>query len=121
VSNEDLPKYYAASDTFAIASKFETLGIVMTEALATGTPVAGINHRVVPEVIQDGYNGHLFEDDPEDCARQILACLDAPDEMRKNAIESANRFDTDKCMDKLESIYKRTNEIFEARERGEIK
>lgn len=121
VPDEDLPKYYAASDTFVLASKFETLGIVMTEALAMGTPVAGINHRVVPEVIQDGYNGHLFSENSQDCAKQILACLNAPDDMRKNAITSANRFDTDKCLDKLEFIYKKTSEIHEARERGEIK
>ena len=121
VPDEELPMYYAASDTFVLASKFETLGIVMTEALAMGKPVAGINHRVVPEVIQDGYNGHLFKEDSQDCASKILACLDAPDEMHKNAITSANRFDSETCLDKLELIYKKTNEIHEGRERGDIK
>ena len=121
VPDEELPMHYAACDTFVLASKFETLGIVMTEALAMGKPVAGINFRVVPEVIQDGYNGILFKDEPRDCASKILACLDAPDEMGRNAIASASRFDTDDCMKKLEDIYKNTNEIHLARGRGEIK
>ena len=121
VPDEELPMYYAASDTFVMASKFETLGIVMTEALAMGKPVAGINHRVVPEVIQDGYNGHLFKDDSKDCASKILSCLNSYGEMHKNAIASAGRFDSETCLDKLEYIYKKTSEIHEGRERGEIR
>src|SRR5256712_703963 len=40
VPDADLPKYYAAADAFAIASKFETQGLVVLEALASGRPVA---------------------------------------------------------------------------------
>jgi 1,2-diacylglycerol 3-alpha-glucosyltransferase len=111
VPGDDLPKYYAAADTFVLASKFETLGIVMTEALATGKPVAGINHRVIPDVIKDGYNGHLFESDAGDCAKKVALCLDAPDEMRRNAVSSVSMFDTERCMKKLELIYKNTEAI----------
>ncbi|MFW5928132.1 MAG: glycosyltransferase, partial [Thermoplasmatota archaeon] len=46
VPEKQLPKYYAASDAFVISSRFETLGIVLIEALATGTVVAGIDHGV---------------------------------------------------------------------------
>ena len=115
VPNEELPKYYAASDMFVLASKFETLGIVMTEALASGKPVAGINYRVIPDIIKNGSNGYLFEENPQDCAEKIIACLDAPDEMRRNAQKSVSMFDTDSCMQKLESIYKKTEDIHAGR------
>ena len=115
VPDEELPQYYAASDTFVIASKFETLGIVMAEALVTGKPVAGINHRVIPEIIKNGYNGYLFEDDLMDCAKKIVACLEAPDEIRKNAAQCLSLFDMENSIDKLEMIYKRTEEIHEER------
>jgi 1,2-diacylglycerol 3-alpha-glucosyltransferase len=117
VPSEELPMYYAASDSFVLASKFETLGIVMTEALASGKPVAGVNFRVIPDVIQHGHNCYIFEPTPQDCAEKMLACLDAPDEMRQNAIASVSMFDTDKCMEKMELIYKRTEDIHEERMR----
>ncbi|HVO77447.1 MAG TPA: glycosyltransferase, partial [Methanomassiliicoccales archaeon] len=41
VPDEELPKYYAACDAFTIASKFETQGLVVLEAMASGKPVAG--------------------------------------------------------------------------------
>jgi 1,2-diacylglycerol 3-alpha-glucosyltransferase len=117
VPSEELPMYYAASDSFVLASKFETLGIVMTEALASGKPVAGVNFRVIPDVIKHGYNGYLFEPTSQDCAEKMIACLDAPDEMKQNAIASISVFDTDKCMEKLEYIYKRTDDIHEEKMR----
>ncbi len=115
VPAEELPMYYAAADSFVLASKFETLGIVMTEALASGKPVAGIDYRVIPDVIKPGYNGYLFREDPRDCAEKMAMCLDAPDEMRKNAASSVSQFNTDMCMQKLETIYKRTEDVHAGR------
>jgi 1,2-diacylglycerol 3-alpha-glucosyltransferase len=111
VPDDELPQYYAASDCFVLASKFETLGIVMTEALACGKPVAGIDFRVIPHVIKDGYNGYLFKEDPRDCAEKITRSIDAPADMKNNAVQSISIFDTEKCMEKMERIYKRTGEI----------
>jgi 1,2-diacylglycerol 3-alpha-glucosyltransferase len=107
VPDEDLPAYYATADAFVIASTFETLGIVTVEAMACGTPAAGINCRVIPELIQDGRNGHLFEADPKDCAAGILKTLDAPEEMGRNAFESVQRFDTTECGKRLVEIYEK--------------
>lgn len=106
VPDDELPEYYAAGDAFVIASPFETLGIVIIEALATGTPVAGLNHRVIPEVIRHGVNGFLFEHDPKDCARQALAAMDAGDDVRKNAIETARKYDNIEAGKKLLDVYK---------------
>ena len=115
VPDSELPNYYAASDCFVLASKFETLGIVMTEALATGKPVAGVNFRVIPHIVKNDYNGYVFADNPTDCAEKLHMTLDAPKEMRSNALSSMSVFDTDKCMEKLESIYKRTEDIHNER------
>jgi len=40
LSRPDLAKVYAAADVFVFPSKSETFGLVMLEAMATGTPVA---------------------------------------------------------------------------------
>src|SRR3990172_5953291 len=48
VPDAELPKYYAACDAFVPASRFETQGLVVLEALGTGKPVAGGNRRATP-------------------------------------------------------------------------
>src|SRR5262249_4543972 len=37
----------------------EPFGIVMTEAMACGTPVIGLRRGSLPEIVQDGSNGFL--------------------------------------------------------------
>jgi 1,2-diacylglycerol 3-alpha-glucosyltransferase len=108
VPDADLPKYYAAADALAIASKFETQGLVVLEALASGRPVAGANYRAIPEFVRDGKNGALF--DPADlraCAAAIVQCLRDRDKMRDAARESALPFSVERCTRRLERVYER--------------
>jgi len=108
VPDADLPKYYAAADAFAIASKFETQGLVVLEALASGRPVAGANYRAIPEFVREGVNGALFEpNDVRGCAAAILRCLREPDGMREAARETALRFSVERCTRRLERVYDR--------------
>src|SRR3990172_8768016 len=108
VADAELPRYYAAADAFAIASKFETQGLVVLEALASGRPVAGANYRAIPEFVQDGVNGALFEpNDVRGCAEAILRCLKQRDEMRGPARESALPFSIERCTRRLEHVYER--------------
>jgi glycosyltransferase involved in cell wall biosynthesis len=41
----------------------EPFGLVMIEAMACGTPVIAYNHGSVPEIIDDGVNGFIVEDE----------------------------------------------------------
>ena len=108
VPDADLPKYYAAADALAIASKFETQGLVVLEALASGRPVAGANYRAIPEFVRDGVNGALF--DPADvraCSTAIIRCLRDRDKMREAARESALPYSVERCTRRLEQVYER--------------
>src|SRR3989475_528877 len=108
IADVDLPKYYAAADAFAIASKFETQGLVVLEALASGRPVAGANYRAIPEFVHEGVNGALFEpNDVRGCAAAILRCLREPDGMREAARETALRYSVERCTRRLERVYDR--------------
>lgn len=115
VPNDVLPAYYGCADAFAIASTFETLGIVTVEALACGVPSAGLNYRVTPEIIKPDYNGYLFDDNAKDCAAGILKTLDSPPEMKKNAFDSVQRFDTMECGKKLVGIYEDVMKLHKAK------
>lgn len=47
----------------------EAFGLVMIEALACGTPVIAYNKYSVPEVVRDGVNGFLAEDEQDMIAK----------------------------------------------------
>lgn len=112
LSDEDLPKAYASSKALVIASTFETQGLVVLEALASGTPVVGMRYRAIPEFVKEGKNGCLFE--PDACAEAIRRCLDRGDTMMMSAVSSAREYTVEKCAVKLEKAYEQAARILSA-------
>ncbi len=55
-----LHEAYRAMDVFAFASKSETQGMVLAEAMAAGLPVVALNASGVREVMRDGLNGFML-------------------------------------------------------------
>jgi 1,2-diacylglycerol 3-alpha-glucosyltransferase len=105
VKDEELPKLYTACDAFTIASKFETQGLVLLEAMATAKPITGIDYRAVGELIKDGYNGYKFKDNYEDWARVMRLALDSPEEIKRNARMTAEQFSIKVSAQNLVKIY----------------
>ena len=106
VPDAELPAYYAACDAFAIASKFETQGLVVLEAMASGKPVAGVNFRAIPEFVQDGVNGFLFRPgDPADAAGAIDRCLASGDVLGRNARATAEQYTVERTTRRLLRVY----------------
>jgi glycosyltransferase involved in cell wall biosynthesis len=60
LTGEKLVNAYHAMDIFAFASKTETQGMVLVEAMAAGIPVVGVDAPGVREVVNDGKNGCLI-------------------------------------------------------------
>jgi glycosyltransferase involved in cell wall biosynthesis len=56
-----LASAYASADVFALPSETETLGLVLLEAMASGCPVVACRAGGVPDAVQDGITGFLFE------------------------------------------------------------
>jgi len=62
----ELAGAYRAFDAFAFASRTETQGLVLAEAMAAGVPVVAIDAPGVREVVTDEINGRLLPgEDPE--------------------------------------------------------
>ena len=59
---EALARYYASADVFVFPSRTDTFGLVLLEALASGTPVAGFPAAGPIDVIGDAAVGVLDED-----------------------------------------------------------
>lgn len=86
VTDEDLPKYYAASDMVVLPSVTmgEAFGIVLIEAMATAKPVIASNLPGIRTVVDDGQNGLLIGPRDIDClASKISYLLDSRDLRRK--------------------------------------
>jgi len=114
VPPEDLPAYYAACDAFATASTFETQGLVVLEALASGKPVAGANARAIPEFVHEGETGHLFDaNDATAAAGAILRCLQA-EGYGKACVREAEGFSVVACTSRLADAYKALKQDWDA-------
>jgi glycosyltransferase involved in cell wall biosynthesis len=61
LTGEALASAYASADLFVLPSETETLGLVLLEAMASGCPVVACRAGGVPEAVQDGLTGFLFE------------------------------------------------------------
>lgn len=115
VGDEELPEYYAACDAFAITSTFETQGLVVLEAMASGKPVAGINYRAIPEFVIDGITGYRFEpSDTKGCTEAIMKSLEPDDVISRNARRMAEGYSIEACTAKLVSLYQRAIDLRES-------
>lgn len=85
---EELAALYAAADVFVFPSKTDTFGLVMIEALATGTPVAAYPVQGPLDVVGASGCGPF-----EDWSRQIAAL----DDDLSRAIEVALTLDRNDC------------------------
>jgi len=102
--DKELPVAYATCDMLVIPSTFETQGLVVLEAMASGRPVAGMRARAIPEFVQEGKNGCLFDEDS--CAEAIARCLSRAESMRISAVATAREYSVDSCTARLEKAYK---------------
>lgn len=68
---QELADYFAQADVFVFPSKTDTFGLVMLEAMACGTPVAGYPVPGPIDVIQDGVTGVISEDLQAACLQAL--------------------------------------------------
>lgn len=81
VSDADKPRVYASGDVYCAPNTHgESFGIVLIEAMATGTPVVASDLEAFRRVLEDGAAGVLVPvGDPVALAAGLTALLDDPD------------------------------------------
>jgi phosphatidyl-myo-inositol alpha-mannosyltransferase len=102
---------YARAWVTVLPAVEEAFGIVLTESLASGTPVVADRSGAGPEIVDSEALGRLFEpDDPSDLADAIRGALDLarlPETAaacRRRAVE----FDWEKLVGEYEAVYRST-------------
>jgi glycosyltransferase involved in cell wall biosynthesis len=74
---EELSRIYAAADVFAFPSRTDTYGLVLLEALACGTPIAGFPVAATRDVIGTAPVAVLHEDLRTACLKALELSRDA--------------------------------------------
>ncbi|NCC04550.1 MAG: glycosyltransferase family 4 protein [Proteobacteria bacterium] len=69
---DDLADALNAMSVFAFASKSETQGMVLTEAMSSGLPVVALDAPGVREVVVDAGNGRLIREETEEAFAAAL-------------------------------------------------
>ncbi len=71
----ELPACYCAADAFVFASKSETQGLVLLEAMALGVPVVGLAEMGTRDVLKEGAGCRIAPDDVAGFARTLRPLL----------------------------------------------
>ncbi|MBN2350369.1 MAG: glycosyltransferase family 4 protein [Bacteroidales bacterium] len=73
---------FRQASLFALPALFEPNGMVYIEALASRTPVLGLNRLAFPEFCGQGKYGYIVESNPEKIAQTMVSALNDPDTLR---------------------------------------
>lgn len=71
----ELPACYCAADAFVFASKTETQGLVLLEAMALGVPVVALAEMGTKDVLKEGKGCRIAPDDVAGFARVLTPLL----------------------------------------------
>jgi len=111
LSNSELMQEYSEAALFVLPSKEESLGVVLLEAMATGTPIVASNIGGIPDIIEDGQNGYLVNyGDSQAMASSIIKLLSDDKlrgEMGAKGKEMAKNYVPHKIAMEHLSLYKR--------------
>ena len=85
--------YYQTADIFATASKSETQGLTVIEAMAASLPVVAVDDESFRNVIIDGLNGHLF-DTKKEYKKYVKSFIDEPSKLQQFSKQARINADT---------------------------
>ena len=109
VPNEEIKDYQFASDLFLFSSKSETQGIVLLEAMAARNPVIAVKASGVVDVVENGKNGFMTEENISEWAKAAADVLVNPflyDSLKEGAKYTAEQYQTREIAHIAQEVYK---------------
>ena len=108
VDHQEISKYYNLADLFIFASKSETQGMVLLEAMAGATPVVAVRSSGIDDVIKNGYNGYKVSEDIEVWSEKVIKLMRSQElleEMSHNAYQYAQDNSTEEMAKEAVGVY----------------
>jgi glycosyltransferase involved in cell wall biosynthesis len=91
VSYQDVPAHLGLGDLFATASMTEVHPLSVIEATAAGLPVLAIESPGIDEIVRDGVDGLLVDDDLPTYTAMMVRLLMEPDRRAAMAVAARER------------------------------
>ena len=112
VPDNEKKNYYAAGDIFVYASKSETQGMVLTEAMYSGLPIVAVRATGVKDIVENGKTGFLVGENKQEFSIAVQKLIDDED-LRKKFSEEAKKVAREKytekvCAKKMIETYEKT-------------
>ncbi len=111
VPPEDIAVWYQLGDAFLFASKSETQGMVILEAMAAGLPVVAVRSSGIDDVVRHGFNGFKTPERQDQWCAQVKRLLE-DDELRNRlsaqALAFAKDFSVEQFATDVREIYATT-------------
>lgn len=110
---DEIPRYLKAADLFAFASITETQGIVTMEAMAAGLPVVAVDGPGTRDIVQQGKQGYLVENDPDALAKKLNQLISNSQRLKRfsaQALKRAKAFDVNQLSKQMVSVYEQAIE-----------
>ena len=109
VSYEEIQHYYKMAYVFTIASTTETFGIVTIEALASGVPVLAVKAPGAVDILTDGLDGLLVDNDVEKFANALEKIIREPElkeKLSQGALKTSEKYSIDTISERMLNLYR---------------
>ncbi|MDD3048739.1 MAG: glycosyltransferase [Bacilli bacterium] len=119
----DIPLYYQLGNVFVTASKTETQGLTVIEAMAASVPVVCIKDESFMNTVVDDLNGYMFRTKKE-YRNHIINLYNSPDKLErlsKNARTSASQHSSKYYAEQILDVYKIAIENYKVKQGEGIK
>lgn len=110
LNRADVRSAYLNSEALFFASKSETQGLVIAEAMASGLPVVAVDDLAISDAVTDGENGFLTADDPAalaEAADTVMGNAALRSAMSRVSLERAEDLCIDNQAARLLDVYRR--------------
>ncbi|MGA2975372.1 MAG: glycosyltransferase [Spirochaetia bacterium] len=110
LDRKELSYALSLAEAFVFASKTETQGLVLVEAMMCRTPVVAVRSPGTEEVVTDGRGGYLVEEDVSQFAEKVLLLLTDRElhaRKRAEAWASAQNWTADAMTVRLIAVFER--------------
>ena len=102
-----IDEFLKTLDLFILASEYEGFGLVLLEAMHSGTPILAANNSAIPEVLGSNYPGLFNTFDQDELANKICGQINSE-------IDLKSFIEPQKCIFQAERMYFNIEQVYDA-------